>query len=202
VLGAAVIFVAGLIKSSGDLSQWAGLDWSTVDWAAAGGTVLVSAIVSAIVLPLLWFGLRGRRGLRTVALLLAALVIWVPIGLIAPGGAFAEDESVTQPELQQALDAKAAGDPALYNALPDVNRQCSCVPNKIGDVTYSKHAVFSGYEPPWVDPSTDPAWKQNVGYQIAGVLGFLLLAVAGTAIVRFGSWLLPAGPPDWRTAEQ
>ena len=54
----AVVFVAGLVAGHGDLNQWAGLDWTTVDWGDAGLTVLVSAIVSAIALPLIFFVLR------------------------------------------------------------------------------------------------------------------------------------------------
>ena len=41
----AIMFVAGLIKGSGHIDQWAGLDWTTVNWGDAGQTVLVSAIV-------------------------------------------------------------------------------------------------------------------------------------------------------------
>jgi cobalt/nickel transport system permease protein len=201
VLAVAAIVVAGLVKSGGSIQTWAGLDWSMVDWQAAGGTLLVSAIVSAIVLPLIFFGLRGRRGLRTAALIFAAIVIWVPIGLIAPGGAFAEDQSVTPQQLQAALDAKARGDTTLYNALPDVNRQCGCVPNNINDVKFSKHTVFSGYQPPWVDPNKDAAWKQNLGYQFAGLIGFAVLAAIGLGLFQFSRWLLPAPDVDWRTAE-
>ena len=46
-----VVFVAGMIKGSGHIDQWGGLDWNTVAWGDAGMTVLVSAVVSAIVLP-------------------------------------------------------------------------------------------------------------------------------------------------------
>ena len=40
---ALVMFIAGLIKGDGEIDQWAGLDWTTVDWGDAGQTVLVSA---------------------------------------------------------------------------------------------------------------------------------------------------------------
>jgi hypothetical protein len=197
-----VIFVAGLIKGEGDLGNWAGLDWATVDWTAAGETVLVSAVVSAVVLPLLFFGLRGRGGVRAVAMLFAALMIWAPIGLIAPGGAFAEEQTATQQEVDAALQAQARGDSALFDALPDINKECKCVPNKIGDITFANNTILSGYEPPWVNPDTDPAWKQNVGYQIAGVLGIGILGVIGYGLWRFGRWMVPSAPPDWRRAEQ
>lgn len=200
LVAAVVIFIAGLIKSGGDLGTWAGLDWSSVDWKAAGATVLVSVIVSAIVLPIIWYLLRRRHGLRNTALIFAAIVIWVPIGLIAPGGAFAEDQSATPQQVQEALAALQQGDPSKFNALPDVNRRCKCVPTHINDVTYSRHTIFTGYEPPWVNPDKDPAWKQNLGYQIAALFGFALLGVVGFGLWQFGRWLIPRDAPDWRTA--
>lgn len=202
VVAAVVVFVAGLIKGEGNLGRWAGLDWSTVDWAAAGETVLVSAVVSAVALPLIAIALRRARGLRTVALLFVALMIWAPIGLIAPGAAFAEDQSVTHAELAAALQARANGDPSLFDALPDVNKQCECVPNKINDVTFSQRTLFSGYEPPWINHQKDPGWKQNLGYQAAGLIGLGMLAVVGVGLWRFARWLVPAAPADWRSAEQ
>ncbi|HEY7269193.1 MAG TPA: hypothetical protein VH951_05155, partial [Dehalococcoidia bacterium] len=195
----AVVFGAGLIKGHGHLDNWAGLDWTTVNWNDAAETVLVSAIVTAIVLPLLYYALRGARGARAAVMIFVALLIWVPVGLIAPGGAFGEDTSATQEEVTAALQAKAAGDPSLYDALPDVNRECDCVPNKINKVTFSGNTILTGYQPPWVS-ADDPAWKQNVGYQIAGLAGFAMFALFGLAMYQFGRWLVPQAPPDWRTA--
>ena len=82
-----------------------------------------------------------------------------------------------------------------------MNRHCDCVPNDIGDVKFSKHTPFSGYQPPWVNASTDPAWKQNLGYQVAGLLGFALFGIIGFGLYQFARWLVPARAPDWRTAE-
>jgi cobalt/nickel transport system permease protein len=200
IVAIGAIFVAGLIKGSGDLATWGGLNWSTVDWSGVGQMVIVSAIVSAIVLPLLVYLLRERPGLRNVALLFALLVIWVPIGLIAPGGAFGEDTSATQQEVSAALTAKAQGNPALFEALPSVNRECACVPTNINDVSYSHHAVLNGYEPPWVNAAVDPLWQQNLGYQVAALLGIGVLGAASYGLWQFGKWLIPTDAPDWRTA--
>jgi cobalt/nickel transport system permease protein len=193
------VFVGGLIKGGGDISEWAGLDWRTVDRGDVAGTVLVSLIVSAVVLPLLWFALGSRPVWRTPVLVFAGILIWVPIGLIAPGGAFAEDASATQAEVQAAVDAKNAGDPSLFNALPDVNKECACVPNKIGDVNFANDTVLTGYQPPWVSDN-DPAWQQNLGYQVAGFAGIAMLFVVGFLAYRLARWLAPAAPPDWRSA--
>ncbi len=196
-----IIFVAGLIRSEGRISDWAGLDWNTVDWSAAGWSVLVSVVVSAVVLPILWVVLRSYRGWRAPALIFVGLIIWVPIGLIAPGTAFGEDTSATAAEVQAALTAKANGDPSLYNALPDVNRECDCAPSNIDNVSFSGGTLLAGYEPPWVHHD-DPAWQQNIGYQVAGLGGLALVAVIVSALFWVVRWLLPQAPPDWRTAEE
>ncbi len=198
-----VAFLAGLVKSSGHLDQWAGLDWTTVSWSDAGQTALVSAVVSALVLPALYFLLRNAvgTGVRVIAIVIAALVIWAPVGLIAPGGAYGEDESASQAEVTAALEARARGDSSLFDALPDVNKECGCVPNKMADIGFAGRTFFSAYEPPWVKES-DAAWKQNLGYQIAGLAGIGMLAIVGLGTWRFARWLVPGPPPDWRNAEE
>jgi cobalt/nickel transport system permease protein len=200
-LAVAVAFVAGLIKGSGHLDQWAGLDWTAVSWNDAGQTVLVSAIVSALVLPILYLLLRNvvGSGVRAVVILVVALMVWAPIGLIAPGGAFGEDKSASPAEVTAALQARAQGDPSLFDALPDVNKECACVPSKIGDVGFAGRTLLAGYEPPWVN-HTDPAWKQNVGYQIAGFAGVGMLVLIGLGMWQFARWIMPGAPPDWRSA--
>jgi hypothetical protein len=200
-LAAAVVFVAGLIAGHGHIDQWADLQWDTVDWGDAGQTVLVSAIVSALVLPAIYLILRGFTGpgLRAILLVFAGLIIWAPIGLITPGGAFGEDASASQEEVTAALEARAQGDSSLFDALPDVNKECSCVPNNINDITYANNALLTGYEPPWVDEN-DPAWQQNLGYQVAAIAGFIMLGALGFGLYQFGRWLSPQAPPDWRTA--
>ncbi len=197
---AAAVFVAGIIKGGGDLTNWGGLDWTTVDWGDAGWTVLVSAIVFAIVMPILYVLLRNTNaGLRAAALIFVGLMIWVPVGLIAPGAAFGEDTSATQEEVTAAVAARDAGDPSSFDALPDVNQECSCVPNNINDVTFAGNTILTGYEPPWVD-GTDPAWQQNIGYQIAGFAGIGVMIGVGLALFAFARALMPTAPPDWRTA--
>jgi hypothetical protein len=73
------------------------------------------------------------------------------------------------------------------------------VPAKIGDVDFANHTLLAGYQPPWVSES-DPAWQQNLGYQVAGIAGIAMFAVFGLALYQFGRWLVPSAPPDWRTA--
>ncbi len=193
-----VVFVAGLFKGDG-LSNWGGLDWSTVDRGDVGATVLVSAIVSMVAMPLLFFALRRVSGWRTPIMIFAGILIWVPIGLIAPGGAFGEDASASTEEVAAALQARAAGDSTLFDALPDVNKECECVPNKIDNISFSGNTWLANYQPPWVDENASP-WQQNLGYQVAGLLGMGALAAIGFATFRFARWLAPSAPPDWRSA--
>lgn len=199
LLAAVGVFVVGLVKGDGHLDRWAGLHWSTVSWSDAGETFLVSLIVSAVVLPLAAYMLRRQKAWRGPILVLLGMLIWVPIGLIAPGTAFAEESTATQAEVTAALQARAAGDSSLYEALPDINRQCGCVPAKIEDVTYSGNTVFAGYQPPWVK-SSDPPWKQNLGYQFAGLAGIGVFVLLGFVAYRGVKWLTPTAPPDWRNA--
>lgn len=201
VVSVLAVFAGGLWKGGGDIEHWAGLDWSTVDWAAARSSVLTSAIVSAVALPVLHFALRSARCWRGPLLVFVAIVIWVPIGLIAPGGAFAEDQSVTPDELHAALAARSAGDLSLFDALPDVNKTCECVPARINDVTFGQRTAVTGYQPPWLSKD-DPAWQQNLGYQFAGLLGMSGLGLVAWIAYRAARWLAPAAPPDWRTAEE
>jgi cobalt/nickel transport system permease protein len=195
------IFTVGMIGGHGHIDNFMGLDWTTVNWTDAGETVLVSVVASVLVLPVVYLLLRNwtGQGVRTIMLLFVGLILWAPIGLIAPGGAFAEDQPATQANVDAALQAKARGDSSLFDALPDVNQHCSCVPADIGYVGYSSHALLAGYEPPWVS-NTDPNWQKNIGYQVAALAGMALLGGIGLALYRFARWLQPAAPPDWRTA--
>ncbi len=194
-----VVFVAGLIKG-GSLAHWGGGDWTAVSLTDVVATLVVSAIISAVVLPVLFFVLRPVHGWRGPLMIFAGLVIWAPIGLVSPGTAFGEEQSATQGQVTAALQAKASGDSTLFDALPAVNRACGCVPTNINSVSYSGHALLSGYEPPWVK-STDALWRQNIGYQVAGLTGIALLGLVLFGAYRAARWLVPSGPPDWRTAE-
>lgn len=194
---AVVVFIAGLV-TGGSIDAWGGLDWTGINWRDVALTVAVSALISAVALPAVTFSLAHRKAWRGPALIFSAIVIWAPMGLIAPAGAFGEDQSASQADVRAALEARARGDAALYDALPAVNRECDCVPARMSSGG-SKTTLFSGYEPPWVS-ANDPAWKQNLGYQAAALLGFVLLGGALFAAYRAGRWMLPAAPPDWRTA--
>lgn len=193
------VFLGGLAMGGWRLNAWGGADWSSVNWRNAWLTVLISAGLSVVVLPLLFASLRRYRAVRGAAVLLVGLVIWAPIGLIAPGTAFGEDTSASAAQVAAAVQARNAGNSALFDALPAVNRQCACVPTNINNVSFAGKTLFSGYKLPFIGAHA-PAWKQNIGYQGAAFAGMALLAAAAFLLVRFVRWLLPEAPPDWRTA--
>ena len=200
VAAATAVFVAGWVKG-GSLGAWGGLDWSSVKGGDVVATVLVSGLVSLVVLPALFFALTRKRGWRTPILIFAGILIWAPIGLIAPGGAFGEEVSATPGTVAAALQAKESGDPTLFEALPGVNKECSCVPNKMNNLGGASKPLLAGYQLPWVSASA-PAWKQNAGYQVAGLAGMAMLAAAVLGIYGVVRRVAPAAPPDWRTAEK
>jgi hypothetical protein len=80
-----------------------------------------------------------------------------------------------------------------------VNKECACVPTKINDVTFAGHTLLSGYQPPWVS-STDPPWQQDLGYQVAGLIGIGVFVFGSFGLLQFARRLAPQAPPDWRTA--
>ena len=51
------------------------------------------------------------------------------------------------------------------------------MPNKINDVDFAGNTILTGYQPPWIE-GDEPAWQQNVGYQIAGLIGMGMFARA------------------------
>ena len=64
------------------------------------------------------------------------------------------------------------------------------MPNNINDVSFSGDTVLAGYQPPWVK-HTDPAWKQNLGYQFAGFAGIGFVVPSGSASSGLAAAVMP-----------
>lgn len=175
--GVAVAALLGLATGDWRISHAFGLDWATVDWRAVALTIAVSAGMTILVAPVLYFApaLRKRPPLRAAAVVLAALVIWAPLGLIAPGGAFAED-----------LPAPGA---------TTLNADVDYVPGGLRDLgAAQQHTPFAGYTLPWVAADA-PAWQQDLACQGTAVAGLLLLGAFGAAL-----YVLAARRPRRRPA--
>jgi cobalt/nickel transport system permease protein/cobalt/nickel transport protein len=167
VLLAVVLLVAGLLTGGGDLGNAFGADWSSVDWPGVALMLLMVAVLAVVLVPLAWFVLP--RGIRTVGTVYVAVAVLTPIGLIAPGFAFGE------------------GSP------DDLQNQFGYVPQGVQDLSGMFSAPFSGYNLPlpFFSDAGAPLWRTALGYEIAGLLGMLVLGAivwgVGTLVLRRGA---------------
>ena len=164
VLLAVVLLVAGFVTGGGDLSNAFGADWSSVDWSSVGTMLLIVVVLGAILIPLAWFLLP--RKIRTIGTAYVAVAIITPIGLIAPGFAYGE------------------GSP------DDLQKELGYVPQGLQDLSGFFSAPFKDYNLPLPFFKADdaPMWHTALGYEIAGLIGMLVLGAIlwgiGTLIMR------------------
>ncbi len=171
LVGMAALAVAGLVSGGGDPAHAFGASWAAVDWASVGAMLVVVGIIALVVLPLSWLGLPRRwRGLGT-AFVAAAVV--APLGLIAPGIAYGEGSAA------------------------DVGTAFGYVPRGLRDLSSAFSAPFAGYELPlpFLQGANGALWRQAVGYEIAGLVGLLLVGGVAWAIVRLLLRRAPAAGP-------
>ena len=157
-----LLVVAGLVTGGGNITRAFGADWTAVDWPSVATMLLVVAVIAVVLVPLAWFALpRRMRGVGT-ALVAAAIV--APLGLIAPGFAYGEGSTA------------------------DVQGAFGYVPTGLHDLSTLFSAPFSGYRIPlpFFSDANAALWQQAIGYEIAGILGMLLLGIAVYAVV----WLI------------
>jgi cobalt/nickel transport system permease protein len=148
---AVVLFVAGLVTGGGDVGNAFGADWSSVDWLAVVSMLVVVVVLAVVLIPLAWFVLPRR--IRAVATAYIAIAIVTPIGLIAPGFAFGE------------------GGP------DNVQQQLGYVPEGLQTLSGVFSAPFKDYNLPlpFFSAQDAPLWHIALGYEIAGLLGMLVL---------------------------
>ncbi|MEO8285085.1 MAG: cobalt transporter CbiM [Chloroflexota bacterium] len=149
--GLVIMLVAGLITGGGDISRMFGADWSQVDWASVASMLLVVAIIAALLIPLAYFLLPKRmKGIGTA---FVALAIIAPLGLIAPGFAFGEGSA------------------------DDVQAAFGYVPKGIQDMSSFFSAPLASYNIPipFFSDAEAPLWHAAIGYEIAGIVGMLML---------------------------
>jgi cobalt/nickel transport system permease protein len=180
VIGASLVLLAaaGLVTGGGDLGHAFGADWSQVDWPGVATMLLVVAVIAAILVPVAWFLLPRR--IRGVGTAFVAAAILAPLGLIAPGFAFGEGSTT---------DVKAA---------------FGYIPNGLHDLSTIFSAPFTGYNIPlpFFSDAKAALWQQAIGYELAGIIGILMLGVAIYAI----GWVLRRGAgsgpdPDSSTSQ-
>jgi cobalt/nickel transport system permease protein len=149
----------GLVEGGGDPARMWGFDWSGVDWPSIASMLLVTAVIGAVVIPVVHWLLPAR--VRSTGTAFAALAVIAPIGLIAPGFAYGEGSSA------------------------EVEAAFGYVPSGLRDLSSVFGAPLSGYNLPlpFFDEANAPLWHAAIGYEIAGILGILLVggAVYATA---------------------
>jgi cobalt/nickel transport system permease protein/cobalt/nickel transport protein len=173
LLLALVLLVAGWLTGGGDLRAAYGADWSAIDWSAVGIMLAIVAVLAVVLIPLAWFLLpKAIRGVGTAYL---AVAILTPIGLIAPGFAYGEGST------------------------EDVQNELGYVPQGLQDLSGVFSAPFSGYNLPlpFFGADNAPLWQTAIGYEIAGLLGMLLLGgllwLFGAVVMRRDSRELASG---------
>jgi cobalt/nickel transport system permease protein len=163
VLLGLVLFMTGLITGGGDIGQLFGADWSSVDWPSVATMLLITAVIAVVLIPLAWFVLP--RAIRGVGTAYVAAALLAPLGLIAPGFAYGE------------------GGPE------DLAKQMGFVPQGLQDLSGFFSAPFAGYNLPlpFFSDADAPLWHSAIGYEIAGLLGILVL---GLVLWGIGSLIL------------
>jgi cobalt/nickel transport system permease protein len=149
-----VLLVGGLIAGGGDFGKLFGADWSQVQWDQVAVMLLMVGIIAAVLVPLAWFLLPRRiKKLGTITL---GIAILAPLGLIAPGFAYGE------------------------GGADDLSKELGYVPQGFKDIADFFNAPFKDYNLPLAPFSGDGVslWQQAIGYEIAGIVGILLVAGA------------------------
>ena len=147
----AIVATAGLVTGGGDPARAFGADWAAVDWPSVATMLLVVTLIAAVLLPLAWFVLPRR--IRGVGTAFAAAAVVAPLGLIAPGFAYGEGSA------------------------RDVQAAFGYVPSGLAQLSGAFTAPLAGYRIPlpFLDGANSALWQQAVGYELAGIVGILLL---------------------------
>jgi len=150
-----------------------GLDWSQVDWPSVATMLLVTAIVGIVIVPAAYLLLP--RAIKRVGTAFVAIAVLAPIGLIAPGFAYGEGSS------------------------GDVNAAFGYVPSGLQSLSGIFSAPLAGYDIPlpFFSEANAPLWHAAIGYEIAGIIGVLVVGgvVYGIArLLRGGAAPEPAEP--------
>jgi cobalt/nickel transport system permease protein len=155
---AAALAVVGLVEGGGDPGRMFGSDWARVDWAAVATMLLVTAVVGLILIPVVYLVLPAR--MKRIGTAFAAVAVVAPLGLVAPGFAYGEGSTA---EVQSAF---------------------GYVPSGMRDVSGVFSAPLAGYNLPlpFFNEANAPLWHAALGYELAGIVGMLVVGGAVFAI--------------------
>jgi cobalt/nickel transport system permease protein len=160
VAAVVVLGLIGLVEGGGDPNRMFDADWSRVDWPSVSSMLLVTAVAGVVLVPAAHLLLP--RPIKRIGSAFVALAVVAPLGLIAPGFAYGEGG---------AGDLKAA---------------FGYVPSGIQDLSGVFGAPFSGYNLPlpFFSDANAPLWHAGIGYEIAGVLGIVVVGAATYLVAR------------------
>jgi len=155
-----VVGVLGLAIGGGDPGHFYGADWSQVSWPDVGTMLLITAGIGIILVPLAYLVLPRR--LKGVGAAFTLVAIIAPLGLIAPGFAYGEGN---------AEDVRAA-----FGYIPQGLQQLSGI--------FS--APLAGYDVPlpFFSDAHAPLWHTAIGYEVAGIIGILLIGGVIVGLAR------------------
>ncbi len=156
----ALIATAGLVTGGGDPSHAFGADWAAVDWASVATMLLATGAIAAVLIPIGWLLLPRR--IRGIGVAFTAAAILAPLGLIAPGFAYGEGSAA------------------------DVQQAFGYVPSGLQQLGSVFSAPLAGYEVPlpFLSGANAGLWQRAVGYELAGIVGILLLGGTMYAVGR------------------
>jgi cobalt/nickel transport system permease protein len=146
-----VLALVGLVEGGGNPGRMFGADWATVHWPSVATMLLVTAVVGALIVPLAYLILP--RAAKRVGTAFVAIAVLAPLGLIAPGFAYGEGNA------------------------RDVKQAFGYVPSGLQQLSGVFSAPMAGYNLPlpFFSEANAPLWHAAVGYEIAGIIGVLLV---------------------------
>ena len=155
-----VLLAVGLVLGGGDPGRLFGADWATVSWPDVATMLLVSAVIALVIVPLAYLILP--RPLKRIGATFTLVAVIAPLGLIAPGFAYGEGST------------------------EDVQAAFGYIPRGLQDLSGIFSAPLSGYDIPlpFFSGANGALWHAAVGYQVAGIVGILLVGGGALALAR------------------
>jgi len=144
-------------------------DWSAVDWPSVATMLLVTAVIGLVLVPFAYVVLP--RSAKRVGTLFTLLAVIAPLGLIAPGFAYGEGST------------------------RDVAAAFGYVPKGLSDLSGIFSAPLAAYNIPlpFFSDASAPLWHAGIGYEIAGILGVLMVGGLTMIVARvIGATIKPA----------
>ena len=149
--GVTVLAIVGMVEGGGNPARMFGADWSRVDWPSVASMLLVTAVVALLLVPAAYVVLP--RTIKREGTAFVVMAVIAPLGLIAPGFAYGEGTAA------------------------DVEAAFGYVPSGLKSFSGVFSAPLAGYNlpVPFFSHASAPLWHAALGYEIAGIVGVILV---------------------------